>query len=420
MIQHESHHIFYLLMFILLFLVYFHITSFSIFRLKNYVLGLCSMFFVFVYYALLSSLSIIRKNVIDLNQNSLYQKISVTPESYFIGLIIFSIMMAYFVLRYIHQKNRNTITHFSIKESLDYLPMGLWFINEKNMTILINTKMETMCQKQEKLDHIQQKQWDQICDLKKNHQKNEITQQIHFKNNDIYQVKRRWIETLNMYEITCFDITKLVNLNNELEVKNQELKAMKQRLENYSFNLKEILKEEERLRSKTRIHDKMGYAILASRLYFTHNKLYENPQDILNLWKNALNLLKGNLLIPSIYQSLNQSAETLGINFITEGNIPKDKEVEKLLVSISAEVFINAIRHAQANTVYLKTYEHSDATFFEFSNDGKIPQEKIQEAGGLNNIRLQVEKHSGNFLIKQNPQLNLIIDIPKKRGDGYG
>ncbi len=69
---------------------------------------------------------------------------------------------------------------------------------------------------------------------------------------------------------------------------------MNSRLHQYSENLAHIKSKEERLATKTQLHNELGYILLATRRALANKELDKEGQSILALWKkNIATLLTG-------------------------------------------------------------------------------------------------------------------------------
>ena len=46
-------------------------------------------------------------------------------------------------------------------------------------------------------------------------------------------------------------------------------------------------------------------------------------------------------------------------------------------------------------------------------NNGKPPEKKITEGGGLTNLRHQIENSGGKMTVQSMPEFSLVIEMPK-------
>ena len=74
----------------------------------------------------------------------------------------------------------------------------------------------------------------------------------------------------------------------------------------------------------------------------------------------------------------------------------------------------NVLRHAQGNEAYITVEETADSYRLRFTNNGKSPEGKIRENGGLANLREKTESIGGSMQISSSPAFALSLTLPKK------
>ena len=87
-----------------------------------------------------------------------------------------------------------------------------------------------------------------------------------------------------------------------------------------------------------------------------------------------------------------------------------------MFTTASIEALTNAVRHADAKHIYIKLSQTEDTFIIRFSNDGKLPAEKIIEGGGLSSLRKKVEQHFGEMEITTISQFTLTLRLRKEGG----
>ncbi len=330
-------------------------------------------------------------------------------------IYIFIVVVVLIVSLYILYKEniywRNTITSTSIKESVDNLPMGLCFSTENGIVLLANNVMNNLSHQIAACDLQNTKTfWAKIMESEQFPTlKVDDGQTWSFLRHPIKIGKKEGIQ------ISAINITELEKLRSELKQKNMEYKTMNARLGQYSENLASMKVIEERLATKTRLHNELGYILLATRRWLIEEDSRDDGEMIVTMWEQSVDaLLSGTgLEAKGVFEDLSQAASDIGIKLHVEGEIPKNKRVESLILKATIEALNNAIRHADAKNLKLKIKENEVDYNIEFINDGKAPMHDVVEGGGLSRLRKQVESQLATMKIVSNPNFKLLINIPK-------
>lgn len=78
----------------------------------------------------------------------------------------------------------------------------------------------------------------------------------------------------------------------------------------------------------------------------------------------------------------------------------------------------NAIQYAKATEIYANIWENEGSYTVVIRNNGKPPEKKITEGGGLTNLRRRVENSGGKMTVQSLPEFSLVIEIPKHGNTG--
>ena len=109
-----------------------------------------------------------------------------------------------------------------------------------------------------------------------------------------------------------------------------------------------------------------------------------------------------------------KAAKTAGVDIEINGQLPSREETNNLFALAAAESLVNAVRHADANAMYINFTEEYDMDTVSFTNNGTRPESEISEGGGLGALRKKTERIGGIMKVCHNPEFALIISIPKK------
>lgn len=92
-------------------------------------------------------------------------------------------------------------------------------------------------------------------------------------------------------QITAADVTELIRKQNQLKAENAKLAEVNERLRLLLVQMPEIIREEETLAMKLRVHDDIGHSILAARrVLLQHTDLTEIRANAA-LWEQSISVL---------------------------------------------------------------------------------------------------------------------------------
>lgn len=293
------------------------------------------------------------------------------------------------------KKYNHRISKISIKEGTDKLPLGLCFYYSNGMPILINTQMNDLAVA---LTGQPIRNANTFC--------NEVNDQtlligdkyfsfrsepIHFKGEDILR-------------LSAVDITQLHRLYLDLDHENEQLKELNEHLLAYSRNVDILTRDEEILKTKIDIHDKMGRILLETKIFLENGA--SDFDHMIRQWKQTIQTFKsGSEPEPSgsPIDNLMQIAASMNLNVTLHGTLTNCP----VFVDAIKECITNAVRHAQATELSVTAAADSIA----ISNNGIAPAETIVESGGLKNLRENVERNGGTMWITTAPVFTLHIRL---------
>ncbi|MBR3149250.1 MAG: hypothetical protein IKF64_03690 [Eubacterium sp.] len=302
---------------------------------------------------------------------------------------------------------KHHISAVSIKESFDTLPSGICFYENGGRNYLVNDTMDRITQSLvgqhlyngERLWHILQSKSSLVGDENK---------AIVSDGEKAYGFTR-YANNVNgqaLYEIIASDITDEVERNRQLEEKNAELEKLNRMLEEYNKNLAEIVREREILKSKAKIHDDMN-VLMMSTVKNIEKYDKEEAQKLISRWKSNILELERDTepYRKNPRETLEELADTLGIALNLTGEFPKENENVRLFITAVSECMTNALRHADAKTLYVQ----SDRYGAVITNDGRQPSEPVREGGGLSNLRKRAQKTGAQITMQSAPEFKLTI-----------
>ena len=124
-------------------------------------------------------------------------------------------------------------------------------------------------------------------------------------------------------QITAADVTELIRKQNQLKAENAKLAEANERLRRLFVQMPEIIREEETLAMKLRVHDDIGHSILAARrVLLQHTDLKEIRANAA-LWEQSISVLyRSNQLTAQSdpLEAAKKRAEELGVRVLLTGN----------------------------------------------------------------------------------------------------
>ena len=317
-------------------------------------------------------------------------------------------------------KNRKTINHRSIKESLDNLPTGVCFFNEAGLPVLCNHAMQrfsfAVCGKDVQfitdLEHCLADDYKPTTDARKD------GRVFVLPDGRAWHLEKRTFtnESGNRYtQYIATDVTELHEHRVELQEENAQLRRVQSDLQVLSANVVTVTREEEILNTKMRVHDEMGRCLIEARKYLREGSSESIPENVISAWQRAVSMLKYNneTADEDMLSQVRKTCESVKLGFVQVGKLPKEESAAYLLTCAVRECVTNAVRYAGASELYADfTETETDATVVVY-NDGKQPDSEIIEGGGLSTLRRRVERAGGSMTVQSRPRFELTVTVPK-------
>lgn len=321
-------------------------------------------------------------------------------------MFLFLLLILEFVYFFFWRKKN--LSPLSIKESFDTLPMGICFYEDNGLIRLSNTEMddasfllykEALLNGSTFYERLEKKEIPDVTYLSIS-PKEVILQKdekvLSFRHN-LHQIEKK-----DIHEIDESDITKTYELTKELEKKTKELQRLQKRLLSYEKNAKELITEREILETKIHIHGNLGKLLLITKEKMKQNLSHSEKEELLLLWEKGISAFLTNEKEEKKdgLQVLEETARRIGIEIIFQGErFEKDSQEEKILLQAIHESLTNAVKHAQAKTLFVTLKKENLHDIIEIRNDGILPKKEILEGGGLSSLRKLVEENLGKMEI---------------------
>jgi len=317
-------------------------------------------------------------------------------------------------------KNRKTINHRSIKESFDNLPTGVCFFNEAGLSVLCNHAMQrfsfAVCGKDVQyitdLEYCLAEDFTPTTDVKKD------GRVFVLPGGRAWHLEKRTFTNDSGDHYTQYvatDVTELYENRVELQEETAQLRKVQADLKKLSANVVTVTREEEILNTKMRVHDEMGRCLVAAQKYLKEDCTDNIPDSLALAWQRAVSMIKysNDTQEEDMMLQIRKTCEHMKISFLQTGELPKRESVAYLLTCAVRECVTNAVRYAEATELYVEFSETENEASVAVTNNGKCPERKIVEGGGLSTLRRRIERAGGRMDVQSFPRFQLTVTVPK-------
>lgn len=184
----------------------------------------------------------------------------------------------------------------------------------------------------------------------------------------------------------------------------------------------EIIRQEETLAMKLRVHDDIGHSILAVRRALIRQAGLEELRASAALWEQSIAVLyRSNRITASpepMKVAVRRAAE-MGVRVLTEGKPPESRSFCETVSLAIRECAANCARHAGGTELYVRFQPMCGRADVFLTNNGAAPKEKITEGGGLSMLRQRIEEAGGKMEIQSIPRFKLMLSLPEKEEAAY-
>ena len=309
-----------------------------------------------------------------------------------------------------------------IKESFDHLPIAVCFFDTNGIVRLINHRMLAIAsflrrngvQTLTELETALKTPPEGICCL------DPQLRIFRFPDGSALRFAQEQITTkagLRYTQVTASDVTDLMRRQAELNGENAKLAQANDRLRRLFEQLPEIIREEETLEMKQRVHDDIGHSILAARRALYRQGGLASFKESAAIFEQAISVLYRSNQIRAETDSLETTigkVSEMGVRVLTEGKVPDAPGIRSLAILAITECAANCVRHADGTELYVRFGQNGGYTELILTNNGAPPKEEIREGGGLSMLHRRVAEAGGTMEIQSIPRFKLILTLPEK------
>ena len=326
----------------------------------------------------------------------------------YVGLKIFGI----------YKYRKSCLRENAVQESLDNLPSGIVFFDGNGMPKLMNRKMYQICQ------NLAGRDIQNITELKealehplKENVFYDVDLKVYcFADGSVWKFSEKEIITTagdHFFQVLASEVSELYRNKVLLKEENQKLQEMSVAMKELSKNVITLTREEEMLSMKIRVHDNLGYSVLAAQRMLMRES--EADRDIFcSQWKQTLDLLnKDNESVEGeqLHRQVQERAKTLGVKIIYTGEKVWESHISELMDTILLEALSNCVRHAGASELYVKSGSEEQEWIIVITDNGQKTEKNVKEGGGLSGIRKRVEQCGGSMRIAAAPRFSITVKL---------
>ena len=334
-----------------------------------------------------------------------------------IGVFLYVGMKIFGIYKY----RKSCLRENAVQESLDNLPSGIVFFDGNGMPKLMNRKMYQICQ------NLAGRDIQNITELKEalgHPLKENVFYDVDLKvyclaDGSVWKFSEKEIITTagdHFFQVLASEVSELYRNKVLLKEENQKLQEMSVAMKELSKNVITLTREEEMLSMKMRVHDNLGYSVLAAQWMLLRES--EADRDVfLSQWKQTLDLLnKDNESVKGeqLHKQVQERAEILGVKIIYTGEQVWESHIFELMDIILLEALSNCVRHAGASELYVKCSSGEQEWIMVITDNGQTTEKDVKEGGGLSGIRKRVEQCGGTLRICAESKFSIIVKIPKE------
>lgn len=309
-----------------------------------------------------------------------------------------------------------------IKESFDHLPIAVCFFDTNGIVRLINHRMLAIAgllqssgvQTLTELEAVLKAPPEWICCLEPQ------LRIFRFPDGSALRFAQEQVTTkagVRYTQVTAADVTELMRRQTELNEENIKLAEVNARLRRLFEQMPEIIREEETLEMKQRVHDDIGHSILAARRALYRRSGLASLKESAVLFEQAISVLyrSNQMRIESdSLETVIGKVSEMGVRVLTEGEASDMSGMRSLAALAITECAANCVRHADGTELYAHFGQSLGHAELILTNNGVPPKEEIREGGGLSMLRRRVTEAGGTMDIQSIPRFRLLITLPEK------
>ena len=336
--------------------------------------------------------------------------------------------------RFVYKRKKKHISRASIKEGMDTLPAGILFYWPGGLVKLVNAKMnklaetvtgekvfngedfwKKLCEKSIKgeEDYLEDTETDKNGEEKKEEEENAM---VLLPDGTIYGFRKTVYDIYKhkIIEIVASDITEEMQLYDRLKEEQKKADSLNERLKELNSTIEVMTAEKEILQTKSMVHDEWGKTLIMSRRYLSVPD-EELGKEIIKQWKLNAMLMKDeeDLDVTDDYTMVLKDIRNMGLEVRIKGVLPQEENLRYLVVLALRTCATNALRHGGGTMLSVISEIYDGFYDIRISNNGLVPEEPIEEGGGLTNLKRALQSAGGSLTQEYEDAFTVVVKIPK-------
>ena len=202
----------------------------------------------------------------------------------------------------------------------------------------------------------------------------------------------------------------------ELSEKQTALRDLQYRLKAYSVREDELIIRQEILEARKTVHTQLGGALLTGKYYFEHPENVDEA-ELLEMMRRINTYLLGEVEEPEgerdEYRAALKMARRIGVAVVISGAEPEDGAMRSIAGQAIGECAANTVKHAAGDTVFVNFTDNKVT----ITNNGDAPKKPVVESGGLLSLRRAATSAKVVMTVQSEPEFSLTLTFPERAGE---
>ena len=351
---------------------------------------------------------------------SLPDRIFSVPWGVFAAWDLFAALLLFLQIRHLFIYSKTHLTPSAVKETLDWLPVGVCISDMQGTVLLSNLRINALSQSLTNKHLFDSAAfWKQVTA--------QGTAQDHgcllrMENGKAWLFTKKPMlvhengQEMQYEQIFAVDMTEVCNITDELSAKNKHLKEVQYHIKAVAAYEHSLITAREVIKARTAVHNQMNSVLLCGKHYLDHPERI-GEEELLHLFEydNFFQLVEAQQreYRTDKLDDAMRTAKRIGVTVQSEGTLPEQQAVRDVLAQAVEQCAANTVRHADGDLLTVTLRETDSQYIAEFRNNGKPPEGPISETGGLWYLRKAAEEVGGTVTVRSEPVFLLKFFIPK-------
>ncbi len=339
------------------------------------------------------------------------------PAVLLIMLEIVLLILTLLLMLSFYRKSKKTLSRHAVMETVNSIHAGVCISREDGTVLMTNAKMnelslritgDTLFHTGALLSKLEEKG---------SRQEGKDSALYPLKEDEVWQFQRQKIRAndRSLWQLTASDMTKEQMQARRMEEQNRHLSRVQEMLKTVRAAERDMVALREVDRAKTTVHNQMGNVLLVGKYYLDHPENVDEEELLSLLSFNNKNLTRWEEREKEMSDPVREAvrmAERIGLKVYENGETITDPICRNVIGEAIRQCATNAVRHGEANELYIKTGLKEDGRVIEISNNGAVPEDPVRPGGGLGALEKKILAAGGSMTIEREPAFLIRILLP--------